>query len=162
MLIAPTRGMHQFVKAVSAVAGSRAAARGLALCPWYHLAWVSVGTPVGPGKDTHGTLRPDQREVPWKHGPNSVLFFLRYGQNFLCRNTHEFIKALIHFFGGRRLLHWAPLFFSCLNFFIYIYIHFRFFFPFFPFFPIFSFIFPFSKLLLLFFFLLKNFFSAFV
>ncbi len=40
----------------------RAAARGLALCPWYHPAWVSVGTPVGPGKDTHGTLGPDQRE----------------------------------------------------------------------------------------------------
>ena len=41
---------------------SRAAARGLARCPWYHPAWVSVGTPVGPGKDTHGTLGPDQRE----------------------------------------------------------------------------------------------------
>ena len=40
----------------------RAAARGLALCPWYHLAWVSVSTPVGPGKDTPGTLGPDQQE----------------------------------------------------------------------------------------------------
>ena len=41
---------------------SAAAARGLALCPWHHLAWVSEGTPVGPGKDTHGTLGPGQRE----------------------------------------------------------------------------------------------------
>ena len=29
---------------------SRAAARGLALCPRYHPAWVSVGSLVGPGK----------------------------------------------------------------------------------------------------------------
>ena len=34
----------------------RAAARGSALCPRYHPAWVSEGNPVGPGKDTHGTL----------------------------------------------------------------------------------------------------------
>ena len=45
--------MHAAVAAVSATA----AARGLALCLWYHPVWVSVGTPVGPG-----TLGPDQRE----------------------------------------------------------------------------------------------------
>ena len=50
---------------LAAVSSSRGAtARGLALCPRYHPAWVSVGTPVGPGKDTHGTLGPDQRERP--------------------------------------------------------------------------------------------------
>ena len=49
---------HAAVAAVSAAS----AARGLALCPSYHPAWVSVGTPVGPGQDTHGTLGPDQRE----------------------------------------------------------------------------------------------------
>ena len=30
--------------------------QGLALCSRCHLAWASEGTPVGPGKDTHGTL----------------------------------------------------------------------------------------------------------
>ena len=58
LLIARTRMQQAAIASVSAVA----AARGLALCPWYHLAWVSVGTPVGPGQDTHGTLGPDQRE----------------------------------------------------------------------------------------------------
>ena len=52
---------HVAVAAVASVSAV-AAARGLALCPWYHPAWVSVGTPVGPGQDTHGTLGPDQRE----------------------------------------------------------------------------------------------------
>ena len=31
--------------------------------------WVSVGTPVGPGKDTHGTLGPSQRKPVG--GPNN-------------------------------------------------------------------------------------------
>ena len=35
--------------------------KGLALCPRCHPAWASEGTPVGPGKDIHGTLRPEQR-----------------------------------------------------------------------------------------------------
>ena len=35
--------------------------KGLALCSRCHLAWASEGTPVGPGKDTHGTLGPEQR-----------------------------------------------------------------------------------------------------
>ena len=39
---------HAAVAAVSATA----AARGLALCLWYHPVWVSVGTPVGPSQDT--------------------------------------------------------------------------------------------------------------
>ena len=52
---------HAAVSAVASVSAV-AAARGLALCPWYHPAWVSVGTPVGPGQGTHGTLGPDQRE----------------------------------------------------------------------------------------------------
>ena len=34
---------------------------GLALCSRCHPAWASEGTPVGPGKDTHGTLGPGQR-----------------------------------------------------------------------------------------------------
>ena len=33
----------------------------LALCPRCHPAWASEGTPVGPGKDTHGTPGPEQR-----------------------------------------------------------------------------------------------------
>ena len=35
--------------------------KGPALCSRCHLAWASEGTPVGPGKDTHGTLGPEQR-----------------------------------------------------------------------------------------------------
>ena len=35
--------------------------RGLALCSRCHPAWASEGTPVGSGKDTHGTLGPGQR-----------------------------------------------------------------------------------------------------
>ena len=35
--------------------------QGLALCSRCHLAWASEGTPVGPGKDTHGTLGPGKR-----------------------------------------------------------------------------------------------------
>ena len=34
----------------------------LALCPRCHPAWVSEGTLVGPGMDTHGTPVPTQRE----------------------------------------------------------------------------------------------------
>ena len=37
--------------------------KGLALCSRCHPAWASEGTPVGPGKDTHGTLRPGQRRM---------------------------------------------------------------------------------------------------
>ena len=32
--------------------------KGLALCSRCHPAWASEGTPVGTGKDTHGTLGP--------------------------------------------------------------------------------------------------------
>ena len=35
--------------------------KGLALCSRCHPAWASEGTPVGPGKDSHGTLGPEQR-----------------------------------------------------------------------------------------------------
>ena len=35
--------------------------KGLALCSRRHPAWASEGTPVGPGKDAHGTLGPEQR-----------------------------------------------------------------------------------------------------
>ena len=35
--------------------------KGLALCSRCHLAWASEDTPVFPGKDTHGTLGPEQR-----------------------------------------------------------------------------------------------------
>ena len=35
--------------------------KGLALCSRCHLAWAAEGTPVGPGKDTHGTLGPERR-----------------------------------------------------------------------------------------------------
>ena len=35
--------------------------KGLALCSRCHPVWASEGTPVGPGKDTHGTLGPGKR-----------------------------------------------------------------------------------------------------
>ena len=42
--------------------------KGLALCSRCHPAWASEGTPVGPGKDTHGTLGPEQRGCRgWPH-----------------------------------------------------------------------------------------------
>ena len=41
---------------------SAAAARGWRFVPDTILPGSRRGTPVGPGKDTHGTLRPDQRE----------------------------------------------------------------------------------------------------
>ena len=44
--------------------------RGWRFVPRYHLAWVSVGTPVGPGKDTHGTLGPVRGEAVG--GPNNL------------------------------------------------------------------------------------------
>ena len=36
--------------------------QGLALCSRCNPAWASEGTPVGPGKDTHGTLGPCKRD----------------------------------------------------------------------------------------------------
>ena len=48
--------------AVSEVAAAKQQPEGWRFVPDTILPWVSVGTPVGPGKDTHGTLGADQRE----------------------------------------------------------------------------------------------------
>ena len=49
------RGPHDM-----STTSNKAQPQGLALCPRCHLAWALEGTPVGPGKDTHVTLGPEQ------------------------------------------------------------------------------------------------------
>ena len=51
--------------------------KGLALCSRCHLVWSSEGTPLGPGKDTHGTLGPGKRRgrgwpTPMPQGRSTV------------------------------------------------------------------------------------------
>ena len=88
---------------------SAAAARGLARCPRYHPAWVSVGTPVGPSNDTHGTLGPGQREgrgwpmrsdstVHSAETPHTFTHFSCFMRLFLNNFFRFFIFQFFHFF----------------------------------------------------------------
>ena len=61
--------------------------KGLALCSRCHLVWAREGTPVGPGKDTHGTLVPGKRGGRvWPHtnAPRA-----NYRLNDACTRQHK-------------------------------------------------------------------------
>ena len=69
---------HAAVEAVSATAAAEQPEGWRFVPDTNHPAWVSVGTPVGPGKDTHGTLGPISGKAVG--APNTV-------QTVRCRNT---------------------------------------------------------------------------